>query len=204
MVQLAALALSAGRVPLSADFPDPAERLAPQVMLATQVMAAGLLFPWLLAGDRSAVLAGATAGPMALAAGHLADAPVGRSLLSLAWLWMWVLDLALLRSALPRSRRWDGVAVAAVGLLTAGPAVLLFLLADFAPGPAGGGRTAAGAVLRSLPLAATGSVSASPSGSFFAWANLFLLAFILATACRLARPRADDTLSTPAPPGDIA
>ena len=197
VVQVGAVALAASRVPLAADWPDPAERVAPHALLAAQVVAAALLFPWLLAGRRSLAVVAATAVPMTLAAGHLAFAPVGRSLLIAGWLAAWLLDLALLRSLLPRSGRWDGAASAAVNLLAVGPVGLLYLLADFAPPAPGTLASAIAGALRLAPLPATGAVSAAPSTAFFEWLALFSPALLLAAARLARRPRSADTLSTP-------
>src|SRR5688572_29419877 len=70
-IQLGATLLAALRIPLAAAYPEPAERLAVHVLLAVQVLAAGMLFPLLLRDWRSALQTIATAVPFQLAACYL-------------------------------------------------------------------------------------------------------------------------------------
>src|SRR5215211_6686279 len=72
LIQLGAILLAVLRVPLAAAYREPAEQLAPYLLFAVQVVAAGMLFPFLLRDWRTAVQVIATAIPFQLAAVYLA------------------------------------------------------------------------------------------------------------------------------------
>src|SRR5688572_22150853 len=74
-IQLAALAVGAAGVPLSADDVKPPEVLSLEVMLVTQIGAAALLWPWAFRETRIAIAVMATALPFTQAAAFLSAAP---------------------------------------------------------------------------------------------------------------------------------
>ncbi|MGH7215580.1 MAG: hypothetical protein ACREIT_12515, partial [Tepidisphaeraceae bacterium] len=89
-VQLLALALCATRVPFAARFPQPAERVALEVMLAAQLAASAMLFPLVLRDAPASLAAIASAWVMLQFAGWLGGNSLGQvfiaSLGSSAWM----------------------------------------------------------------------------------------------------------------------
>src|SRR5688500_20375656 len=75
LIQLAVLGLSALQAPLWYRAPDLPERAAAQQMLAAQVVASALLFPWLLRDARAAACVILTSAPFALLAAVMTEAP---------------------------------------------------------------------------------------------------------------------------------
>ena len=152
LAQLAAVALAAGRVPLSQDYSIPAERAAVPLVAITQLIAAALLFPRLLPTIRAAAAAGGVGlGFLALAA-VLADRPAAGWMPVAAYEILWLAALHLLARRL-KSDRGRLLAVAAVGLLVLGPPLLGYLRADLSPNPPFGRWWSA------LPLPATAALS---------------------------------------------
>ncbi len=130
LIQTAALALAAGRVPLSSRFLQPAEQSAFLVMIVTQALASSLLHPWIMRSGRTGLLAIFMAFIMLELAGLLADVPPGKLLLPLLYIVVW---LSLLQ--------WAGVnyrndtarlfASALAGLLSIGGPLVWYLRAEF-------------------------------------------------------------------------
>lgn len=164
-VQLAALAISAGRVPLSADFPLQAEHSAVEVLAVTQVSVAALTFPLLLPTCRATVATAAVALGFLGFAGLLADAPARTASVGL-YLTLWLASLHLLNRR-PAEVRTRPAALALVGLLTLGPQLLGYLRADLSP------RPPFGAGLNFLPLPATAALCAADSDKFWPWLGIF-------------------------------
>lgn len=130
LLQLAALALSAFRVPLAADHARPAEMLAAHVMLVTQVSAASLLFPYLMRTAQSAAAVCATSIPFVVMAGNLSAAPAAGLVAAAGFLTLWLAALAAWRFALPtRAARQFAAAVAA--LICIGTLVVFYIRLDF-------------------------------------------------------------------------
>lgn len=101
LIQLGAIALAASRVPLSANYPDPPERLAVHVMVIVQFVGSTMFFPVLFrAGWRGWLGMVATAGPMLMLAAWLARMPMSRVLPVWVEVAMWLTTLALWRAAL--------------------------------------------------------------------------------------------------------
>lgn len=137
LIQLGAILLVVLRVPLAAGYPEPAERLAPHLLLAVQVVAAGMLFPFLLRDWRAAVQVIATAVPFQLASGYLAGIEARAMLPAMAFCLSWILLLALWRPSLGTARaRMLGVSVATC--LTLGGGILHYLRLEFAAGSSPG------------------------------------------------------------------
>jgi hypothetical protein len=129
-IQLIALALAAGRVPLSARFPQPAESMATVEMLVAQIGSASLLFPLLLKDFRRFVLAAAGAWPMLFLAADLGGEPFLRVAVAAGFVSVWLLTLYIWVLAI-RSSRWISIVIAIAALWTIGGPVLLYLHAEY-------------------------------------------------------------------------
>ncbi len=132
LVQLAALGLAAGRVPLWARFPQPGELLALQFLVAAQALAASMCFPFLLRDLRTAACILASGWPMALIAGGLAAAPWARICAAEIHVSLFLIVLTIWRIPL-RDSTAQSIAVAVTSLWTVGGAMLVYLCAEFAP-----------------------------------------------------------------------
>ena len=143
-MQLVALALAAGRIPLAAHFIQPAEAIAVEEMLLAQFAISAMTFPFLLRDARCCMAMILTGTPMLQLAGVLAGAPLPR--LAGAWicLALWLTSLAVWRAALPARQQPLGVAIA--NLLTLGGLLLLYLSTEF--------HTVPSLLSRALPLPA--------------------------------------------------
>jgi hypothetical protein len=97
-LQLAVLALAAARVPLAAKYPRPAESLAIHLMLATQVAAAALLFPFILRDLRVATMVIVSTWPFDLLAAHLSALPAAQFLPAVSYVTLWLVTLTIWRS----------------------------------------------------------------------------------------------------------
>lgn len=132
-VQLAALAIGAAGVALSARAPRPVETLSLHIMLVAQIALASLLWPMLFRGARASVVTIAVAIPFMQAAGFLSATPQGDLLRASAVVLLWLTTLAVLPShgmspiALLITR-------SAVVFWSIGCAVVAFLQADFLSG----------------------------------------------------------------------
>jgi hypothetical protein len=166
LIQLAAIALAASDVRLSAKFPEPPRSLAVHEMLIAQFVGAAIFLPVLLRGWRSWLAIAVAAGPMLMLASTVAGTPVGR----VAWLWLevaaWLMTLAAWRAIAPR--RTDIVSAAAT-FLSAGGLLLWYLHTEFQPG-------APAPWLRSLPLVSPLNSLGDPSPSGSPFPSTFLLA----------------------------
>jgi len=141
-LQVGALALSAGRVPLSARYPVPEELLAMHVMMCVQMIAGAVLFPALFGWGREAGTCGAP-GKWGMSALVIVAAPVMMelagvlgargeiSVVECLYPMGWLIGLAGWGLAL-RGRRGQllyGVAVATMWAV--GGAVLAYLWREF-------------------------------------------------------------------------
>src|SRR5438477_5794998 len=97
---LIALAISVLRVPLSANYPRPAESLALPVLLITQLVFSGLLCPFLLRTWRTMFVVIVASWPFIFLAGYLSFTPTLRELLCALYLSIWLTSLGVLRSVL--------------------------------------------------------------------------------------------------------
>ena len=132
VLQLIALIVATARVPLAAGYPQPAEFLAPHVMVVVQTTAAVLLFPYLLSSWPVAVAVMATTWPFIILSGLLSSVPGDRLVSTAGYVSGWLLTLAALSRALPPRAR--PFAVAAGTLLAAGGVVGFYLEQDFGSG----------------------------------------------------------------------
>lgn len=135
VVQLFALSLAALRVPLAARFPPPGEQFAIHTMLATQIIASALLFPFLLRDLPTSVMVILTLAPFVQLASYLSAVPITRAALAALYVGVWLTTLALWRAML-RSRRGQMVGVASAVALSLGGAVIWYVRAESRePGP---------------------------------------------------------------------
>jgi hypothetical protein len=130
-VQLAALVVSAARVPLWARFAQPGEDLALAVMLATQICAAALLAPMVLGSWPRALCAIALAIVFMQLSAMLAAADRADVVLASTYVASWLLALALY----VRATRYSDVARATVVIgascLTIGASALSYAAQEF-------------------------------------------------------------------------
>ena len=129
-LQLVALALAAGRVPLSARFPEPSERLAAVEMLVVQLGAAALLFPLLLNSWKRFWLTLLGLWPMLYLAGSLAGNRAPEIISAGSYATAWIVTLAIWRASLP-SLEAQKIAVVLASLWTIGGCVLLYLHMEY-------------------------------------------------------------------------
>lgn len=148
-LQLGATALVALRVPLAAAYPQASERLAGYWILGTQVVAAGMLFPWLLRDARTAVQIIAGAVPFQIAAAVLSGTPAREFIPAAGAVHLWLLGLACWAVAL-QAPRAQMLGVTAANLMTLGAAGLHYLRLEYSD--VGGTRAA---LQDALPLIAT-------------------------------------------------
>jgi hypothetical protein len=133
LIQLAALALAASGVPLSANFPKPPQSLAVHEMLIAQFVGSAMLLPLLFRarGWRAWLAMVISAGPMLMLAARLT--PMSMSHVLVLWLEVaaWLTMLALWRAVVPRDA---GSMLAAIAmLLSAGGLLVAYLAAEFQP-----------------------------------------------------------------------
>lgn len=178
-LQLAVTLVVVLRVPLAAQYPEPAEQMAAYLVTGTQVVAGALLFPFLFRSGHAAVQVIASGWPFLLAAGYLAGAVQKNLLWSAAMVSTWLLALALWAPLL-RSFRAQMLGVAIGGLLTLGAGILRYLRLEFG---SGGGELAFG-VESASPLLSTWA-ALEGSGISAAWILLGALV-LAAVAARLS------------------
>jgi hypothetical protein len=129
LIELGALLLAAFRIPLAAEYPQPAEFYAVRVLLVVQFAWATMLFPSLLRTWAMTLIALCAAWVMlmlaaALSAWHIADVlPVA------AFLSLWIVALGMIRAALPW--KWQMVAAGLASTYVIGGALLWYLQSDF-------------------------------------------------------------------------
>src|SRR5688572_24474358 len=128
--QLAAIALAAARVPLAAQYVEPAEHLALHLMLGVQVVVASLLFPFLLRDVRSVVQIVATAIPFQLAAAYLAGHGMSEVVQPAGIVLAWLVTLGVWAMVI-RSMRAQMLGVAVASLLTLGLVASRYLRLEF-------------------------------------------------------------------------
>jgi hypothetical protein len=177
-LQLAAVLVAVVRVPLAAQYPEPAEQMAAYLVTGTQGVAAALIFPFLLRSARTTVQVIASTWPFLLAAGYLAGVAPKAMIWPAASITAWLVTLALWASIL-RTTRAQMVGITIASLLTLGGGLLRYLRLEFAAGTAEPGF----ALETASPLLSTFAAldgSPSPAG----WILLASLAFA-AIAVRL-------------------
>lgn len=132
LLQATTLLVAVARLPLAADYPQPAELMAAHVMAAVQVIVASLLTPYLLRDVAATIAVTCSVWPFLALAGVLSEAEPVRVLAAAGYVSVWLLALAAWVLALPERARW--AAVAAATILSIGLPALCYLRADFTSG----------------------------------------------------------------------
>jgi hypothetical protein len=128
-IQLAALLVAVGRVPLAAGYPRTGEMLAAKVIVVVQAAAAAMLFPYLLRSWPAAAAVVASAWPFDALAAVLSSESAGRVAWAAGYVTAWLFVLAVWNWALPEQGRRLGVAAA--GLLVLGGSAVFYLRLEF-------------------------------------------------------------------------
>ena len=155
-VQFAVFALAAARIPLAAQYVEPAEHLALHLLLGVQVVVASLLFPFLFRDVRSAIQIVATAIPFQLAAAYLAGLGMTDAMEPAGFVDLWLLTLAVWATVL-RPIRAQMLGVAVASLLTLGFATLRYLRLEFTSNPLAGATFETASPLLTIFAAVVGS-----------------------------------------------
>jgi len=111
----------------------PTEYYAREIMLAVQVIAAAMIFPWLMRSARSAVFVILTAGIFLQLAGLLGDENSREMARCVAISFVWLISLALWRTAL-NSPRAEAIATAISTSITIGGACSYYFRLEFSDG----------------------------------------------------------------------
>lgn len=133
-VQLAAIAVVVTRVPLWAAYPDAPERLAAYWVFGVQVIAGGMLFPFLLRDFPTAIQILLAAIPFQVAAQALSGERMDALWAPAAIVAGWLLGLACWAGCL-RSMRAQAIGIAVVNCLIIGAAALHYLRLEFSIEP---------------------------------------------------------------------
>lgn len=128
--QLLALLVAAAGLPLSANYPQPPERLAADLVIAAQLLSAALFFPWLLASWRSALTVILSGYPMLLLAGFLARTAPPALLWAAGYVSLWLIGMTLF-SHLLQSYKNQRIAAALALAATLGGPILWYCRAEF-------------------------------------------------------------------------
>ena len=134
LIQMIVLCLAAARVPLWYRAPAPVERVAVEQMLAAQVVASALLFPWLMRNLATGLCVILVTAPFVQLAAVLAEVDLARA--AVAWIFaaLWMSALLAWTVALRASRaatRAQLIGVALAGALAMGGPVLRYLRLEF-------------------------------------------------------------------------
>ncbi len=178
LIQLTALALAAARYPFAAGLARPIEQYALEEMLALQIVAAAMLFPFLLRDWRSTLALIVTSAPYLFLTRLLSPTPCTTLAILWTYLTLWLLTLALWRSALPPRLHLPAVAVA--NLLVLGIPTCHYIHAEFSAGPWPLWLTGAS------PLTAALALIAFPRPILWLWLPAILL-LIAGAALQLTR-----------------
>jgi hypothetical protein len=133
VMHLIVVALAAARVPLAARYPEPAEQLAPHLLLCVQIIATGLLFPWLLRDARTTAQILATALPFQLAAAFLSGNSIRHTVPAIAYVDGFIAVLAIWSPVL-RSNLAQSLGIALASCLTLGGGMLRYLRVEYSGG----------------------------------------------------------------------
>jgi FtsH-binding integral membrane protein len=185
LIQLIALSLAGFRVPLSARFPPPGEQYAIHTMLVAQVVAAAMLFPFLLRDVKSSAMVILTIAPFVQLASYFSSVPVTRAALAALHVATWLTTLALWRATL-RTRYSQILGVACAVALSMGGTLIWYARAESRE--AGvidwSGDALFGPILGAIAQVNAPSVAAS---SWFAASALLIFSAVACFAIRAAR-----------------
>jgi hypothetical protein len=178
IAQLAALALAAGRIPLSAHFFEPAERMAVDELLVIQLLAAPLTFPLLLRDFYNSFVITITSIAMIFLANRLSRYVLPELLLKIAYVELCLAALAVW-ARFQRNLRSQLIGVCVAGGFTIFATGLWYFSREYQP-------DARDWLQYLSPLVATGRIT-HESGRIWAFAALpgiFLVAAIVALVSR--------------------
>lgn len=130
ILQLLALAISAGRFPLTARYTKTGEQNALEAILIVQILASSLLAPQLLRNVAGTTTAIATAWPFAALASFASDAFAIRATIAELYVILWIIALALWIQA-ARMQTAKLLISAVATLLSIGGPLLWYLHAEF-------------------------------------------------------------------------
>ncbi|HWE53235.1 MAG TPA: hypothetical protein VG273_25815 [Bryobacteraceae bacterium] len=133
LVQIAALALAAFKVPLAAQYPQPGEFQAVRLVLAAQFCALAILFPWLFRTGSSALAVLAAAWVMLWCAAALSAWSLVEILPAGAFLTAWVGVLAVFGRL--KAAKWRLIVAALSAAYVIGGPLLWYLQAEFTSVP---------------------------------------------------------------------
>jgi hypothetical protein len=129
LIQLAALVLAAFRVPLAAEYPQPAEFHAVQILLVAQFAWVTMLFPSLLRTWMMTLIVICAGWTMLIMAGALSAWAIADVLPLGTFLSLWIVSLGLMRAALPWN--WQMIASAIASAYVIGGPLVWYLRSDF-------------------------------------------------------------------------
>lgn len=132
-VQLLALLMAVMRIPMSARFHQPAEDLAVEMMVVSQVAASAMLFPLLMRDGKTTLILIAASWPFAQLAGFLSNVPPMRMAAASLYVSTWLAALGIWRAALP-SQRSQLIGIAVATILSLGGPLLAYLRLEFSSG----------------------------------------------------------------------
>ncbi len=136
-IQLGVLLLGVMQVPLSEEFPRPAEKMAATEMVVAQIAFGALLFPILMpTAGAVMVMVGAT-WPFLLLAGVLSSSPPYRMLEVGAFISVWIISLGIVGVGVS-DLRWRMWWVGVGGAVSIGGAIAAYLRKEFGSGEVNG------------------------------------------------------------------
>jgi len=172
-LQLLVLLLPVLQVPLSDEFPRPAERLAIEEMVIAQIALSSLLLSYLLRDMAATFVIAASTWPFLLLAGLLSSTSSHRLLQVGAFISIWLMALGLLRSD---SRKWNAWTTSIISTISIGGALAAYLRSEFSSGPVNG--------LLFGPIISALDLLHGPDNHFQSWLILPLF-LIVATVLRI-------------------
>lgn len=138
-IQISALGLAAGRVPLWGRAAQVTELWAVEYLIIAQIAGSALTFPWLMGSWRSTAVVISTVWPFLFLAALFSPMPIGSIVCVGAYITAWLLALAILLPPLSSTEaRLTAIAIA--GLWAAGGPIFTFLHLEYAAGEPHSGR----------------------------------------------------------------
>jgi len=134
-LQLLVLLLPVMQVPLSDEFPRPAEKMAEEEMIVAQIALSALLFSFLMRDFAATIVIAAASWPFLLLAGLLSSTPPYRLLEAGAFISIWIIALGLLRTNSSKSNAWTTAIVSTIAI---GGAIAAYLRSEFSSGAVDG------------------------------------------------------------------
>jgi hypothetical protein len=188
-LQVGALALAAGRVPLYAEYPQPGEFHALTILTVVQWLGMALLFPVLWTTWRGAASVAASGVVMLLFAGALSVSSASAILFQALYFALFV-SVVFVWGEFARTIRRKMILAAVLAIVNLGGLLLAYLREDLSGGMSGGGKWKYGALLAAL--------EDPQKPAEFGW---ILLVFVLAVGCliRLLQWRRDHRVEGEAP-----